>query len=365
MTSVKDIARKLEAFAPLRYQESYDNSGLLVGDRFMEVKGILISIDCTEEVLAEAKRKGCNMLVCHHPLIFKGLKRLTGDNYVQRCVAYAIRNDIAIYACHTNLDKMPEGVSYRLAQKLGLKNIELLAKEEESVYKLVTFVPGSHTESVLQAMFDAGAGSIGKYDECSYRLAGFGTFRAGDECNPYCGEIGKRHTEAEDRLEVILRKSDKPRVVSALLKAHPYETPAYDIFETQAGYAPAGLGCIGELENPENDADFLMRVKKTLDLGCIRHTQLKGSPVKKIALCGGAGHEFLGLAEAKGADMYLTSDIKYHEFFDAENNTVLADIGHFESEQFTKELIFDVIFEKNANFVLQYSEIKTNPIKYL
>ncbi len=365
MTTVKDIAKKLEAFAPLRYQESYDNSGLLVGDANAEVKGILISIDCTEDVLKEAKEKGCNMLVCHHPLIFRGLKRLTGSNYVQRCAMYAIKNDIAIYACHTNLDKMPTGVSFKLAEKIGLKNIEPLAGEEETVYKLVTFVPSEYTETVAQTLFDAGAGTIGAYDECSYRSSGNGTFKAGNDCNPFCGEIGKRHTEPEERLEVIVKSADKGKVIKALLSSHPYETPAFDLFETHIGYTYAGLGCIGELETEEDELEFLKRVKALIGIGCIRHTPLKGKKIKKVALCGGAGHEFLSLAELKGADIYMTSDIKYHEFFDAENNTVLADIGHFESEQFTKELFFDVIYEKNSKFVIQYSEIKTNPIKYL
>ncbi|MBQ4035004.1 MAG: Nif3-like dinuclear metal center hexameric protein [Paludibacteraceae bacterium] len=365
MTTVRDIANKLEAYAPLRYQESYDNSGLLVGDPSATVTGVLLSIDCTEEVLEEAKEKGCNMVVSHHPLIFRGLKQLTGRNYVQRCVAYAIKNDIALYACHTNLDKMPNGVSCRLAQKLGLKNIQPLATEEETVYKLVTFVPNSHTEAVADALFKAGAGTIGEYDECSYRSSGNGTFKANNGCQPYCGTIGERHTEPEDRLEVIVKACDKNKAIKALVNAHPYETPAFDLFESKIGYSPVGLGCIGELEAEEDETDFLIRVKKLLGLGCIRHTALKGEKVRKVALCGGAGHEFLGLAEAMGADMYLTSDIKYHEFFDAGTKTVLADVGHFESEQFTKEIFYDVIYEKNSNFVIHKSEINTNPIKYL
>lgn len=365
MTTVRDIAKKLEAYAPLRYQESYDNSGLLIGAPEATVTGVLLSIDCTEDVLKEAKEKGCNMVVAHHPLIFKGLKRLTGSNYVQRCVAYAIKNDIALYACHTNMDKVPNGVSFKLAEKLGLKNIRPLASEEEAVYKLVTFVPSSHTEAVADALFAAGAGCIGEYDECSYRSSGNGTFKANEGCNPFCGNVGERHTEPEDRLEVIVKACDKAKAIKALLGAHPYETPAFDLFEDKIGYKPVGLGCIGDLEQPEDETAFLTRVKELIGIGCIRHTPLKNKPIQKVALCGGAGHEFLSLAEANGADIYLTSDIKYHEFFDAENNTVLADIGHFESEQFTKEIFYDVIYEKNSNFVIHKSEIKTNPIKYL
>lgn len=365
MTTVSDIAKKLEAYAPLRYQESYDNSGLLIGDPSATVTGILLSIDCTEDVLKEAKEKGCNMVVAHHPLIFRGLKRITGSNYVQRCAAYAIKNDIAIYACHTNLDKMPNGVSFKLAEKLGLKNIRPLASEEETVYKLVTFVPCSHTETVVDALFAAGAGTIGEYDECSYRTSGKGTFKAHAGSNPFCGNIGKRHTEPEDRLEVIVKSGDKANVIKALLNAHPYETPAFDLFENKIGYAPVGIGCIGDLEQAEDEQAFLTRVKELIGIGSIRHTPFRNKKIVRVALCGGSGHEFLKKAEALGADIYLTADIKYHEFFDAEGDTLLADIGHYESEQFTKEIFYDVIYEKNSNFVIHKSEINTNPIKYL
>ncbi len=365
MTTVSDIAKKLEAYAPLRYQESYDNSGLLIGDPSATVTGILLSIDCTEDVLKEAKEKGCNMVVAHHPLIFRGLKRITGSNYVQRCAAYAIKNDIAIYACHTNLDKMPNGVSFKLAEKLGLKNIKPLASEEETVYKLVTFVPCSHTETVVDALFAAGAGTIGEYDECSYRTSGKGTFKAHAGSNPFCGNIGERHTEPEDRLEVIVKSGDKANVIKALLNAHPYETPAFDLFENKIGYAPVGIGCIGDLEQAEDEQAFLTRVKELIGIGSIRHTPFRNKKIVRVALCGGSGHEFLKKAEALGADIYLTADIKYHEFFDAEGDTLLADIGHYESEQFTKEIFYDVIYEKNSNFVIHKSEINTNPIKYL
>lgn len=365
MTTVSDIAKKLEAYAPLRYQENYDNSGLLIGDPSATVTGILLSIDCTEDVLKEAKEKGCNMVVAHHPLIFRGLKRITGSNYVQRCAAYAIKNDIAIYACHTNLDKMPNGVSFKLAEKLGLKNIRPLASEEETVYKLVTFVPCSHTETVVDALFAAGAGTIGEYDECSYRTSGKGTFKAHAGSNPFCGNIGERHTEPEDRLEVIVKSGDKANVVKALLNAHPYETPAFDLFENKIGYAPVGIGCIGDLEQAEDEQAFLTRVKELIGIGSIRHTPFRNKKIVRVALCGGSGHEFLKKAEALGADIYLTADIKYHEFFDAEGDTLLADIGHYESEQFTKEIFYDVIYEKNSNFVIHKSEINTNPIKYL
>lgn len=365
MTTVSDIAKKLEAYAPLRYQESYDNSGLLIGDPSATITGILLSIDCTEDVLKEAKEKGCNMVVAHHPLIFRGLKRITGSNYVQRCAAYAIKNDIAIYACHTNLDKMPNGVSFKLAEKLGLKNIRPLASEEETVYKLVTFVPCSHTETVVDALFAAGAGTIGEYDECSYRTSGKGTFKAHAGSNPFCGNIGERHTEPEDRLEVIVKSGDKANVIKALLNAHPYETPAFDLFENKIGYAPVGIGCIGDLEQAEDEQPFLTRVKELIGIGSIRHTPFRNKKIVRVALCGGSGHEFLKKAEALGADIYLTADIKYHEFFDAEGDTLLADIGHYESEQFTKEIFYDVIYEKNSNFVIHKSEINTNPIKYL
>ena len=364
-TTIGDIARRIENFAPLSYQEKYDNCGLQTGNPQAEVTGILLTTDVTEGVINEAIAKGCNMIVSHHPLIFQGLKHITGRSYVERCVAMAIKHDIAIYAAHTNADKVKNGVSHKMAQKLGLKDIALLAPEEEDVFKLVTFVPHSHTETVAQALYAAGAGTIGNYDKCSYRSTGQGTFRATDGCNPFCGHIDEYHTEAEDRLEVILRSQDRREVTEALKKAHPYEEPAFDLFRSHIGYAPAGLGVVGTIDKETDETTFLKKVKETFGCGCVRHTALLNRPVKKVALCGGSGIEFLPQAIATGADVYVTADVKYHQFFDADGHILIADIGHYESEQFTKEIFYDVIYEKSDNFVIHYSEFKTNPVNYL
>ena len=365
MTRVRDIVSKIEQFAPLETQESYDNSGLQIGSYDDEVKGVLIAIDITEDVIAEADLKGCNLIISHHPLIFGGIKKICGRSYVERCIISAIRKGICIYAAHTNLDKSAKGVSYILAKKLGLSEIKPLAAEYIKTYKIVTYCPKDYTEAIAQAAYSCGAGCIGNYDKCSFRSNGTGSFRAGAFCNPFAGEIGEYHFENEDRLELIATELNKKEVISKIKETHPYEEPAIDVFETETDAQPFGLGCIGVLNTPTQPMTFLNELKKLLNIGCLRYTSLPSNDIKKVALCGGAGHEFLQLAKSKGADIFLTADIKYHQFFDAKDNVCIVDIGHYESEQFTKELIFDIICEKNANFAILYSETNTNPIKYL
>jgi len=362
---VKSVCELIEEVAPLSLQESYDNAGLLVGDSQMEVTSVLICIDITEEVIEEAIQKKCNLIISHHPLIFTGLKRITGQNLVQRCVIKAIKHDICIYAAHTNLDNVLSGVSGKMAEKLELINLQILQPKQNSLLKLVTYVPNNHAYEVKQALFQAGAGEIGNYDFCSFSVEGSGTFRANKKANPFVGSIDELHTEPEIRVEVVLPEYQKYNVLESLLKAHPYEEPAYDFIALQNTWNQVGAGIVGELVEPEDEIHFLNRLKLIFNAQAIRHTNLFGKKIKRIALCGGSGSSFLPDAIKANADIYISGDFKYHEFFDYQKQILIADIGHFESEQFTKDIFFEIITKKMPTFAVQISDSKTNPINYL
>lgn len=363
--NVKSICELIEEVAPLSLQESYDNSGLLVGDSQMEINSVLLSIDITEEVMEEAIRKNCNLIISHHPLIFSGLKRLTGQNEVQRCVAKAIKNDIAIYAAHTNLDNVLHGVSGKMAEKIGLTNVRILQPKQSGLLKLITYVPQLYSYGIRQALFEAGAGQIGNYDSCSFNTDGVGTFRANENARPFVGAIDELHSEPETRIEVILPDYLKVRVLKALLKVHPYEEPAYDFVALENTWNQVGAGVVGELEKPEDELVFLKRIKVIFNNPAIKYTELLGKKIRKVALCGGSGSSFLQDAIEADADVYISGDFKYHEFFDAQKRILVADIGHFESEQFTKDIFHEIITKKMPTFAVQISDSKTNPINYL
>ena len=359
------IISAIEQLAPSALQESYDNAGLIVGNPNQEIHRAIISFDVTEEVLEEAKAKGANLIISHHPIIFGGLKKLTGKNYVERCVLFAIKNDIALYAVHTNIDNVLGGTNRLLAERLGLKNPSVLKKQKDVLQKLVVFVPNDHLKAVQDAIFKAGAGHIGQYDQCSFQLNGEGNFRALAGANPYVGEQNIAHQEPEVRLETIMPSYLKGKIIQAMIAAHPYEEVAYDIYPILNQSNKIGAGIIAELENAEQEMDFLMKLKTITSSACIRHTALRNKAIKKVALCGGSGAFLIAAAKSAGADIYITGDIKYHEFFDAEKQLVLADIGHYESEQFIIELLFNYIKEIFPTFAVQKSEINTNPISYL
>ena len=361
---VKEIIAEIESFAPPALKEDYDNVGLLVGSADDSVKGVLITLDVTEEVIEEATEKDCNLIVAHHPLIFRGIKSITDKNATGRIIIKAIKNNIAIFAGHTNVDAVFEGVSGKMAQKIGLVNTSVLYPMKDKLLKLVTFVPLDYAEKVREAIFRAGAGVIGNYDSCSYNLTGTGTFRAGENTHPFTGKKGELHFEQEVRIETVLPGFLKSRVVAEMIKAHPYEEVAYDLYPLENEWQMRGFGIVGELERQAPEAEFLALLKKTFNAGCIRHTGFLNRPVKRVALCGGSGNEFLGKALSAGADVFITADFKYHQFFDAENRILIADIGHFESEQFTKELFFDILTKKFSNFAIRLSKVNTNPIKY-
>ncbi|MDN3550741.1 Nif3-like dinuclear metal center hexameric protein [Mucilaginibacter aquaedulcis] len=354
----------LESLAPLVYQEDYDNSGLIVGNPEQEVSQALLSLDCTEAVVDEAIASGCQVIISHHPIVFKGLKRFNGKTYVERVVEKAIRNHIAIYAIHTNLDNIMGGVNQRICDTLGLKNTRILAPKHNLLKKLVTFVPQSHANEVRDALFAAGAGNIGNYSETSFNTDGTGTFKGNEATIPHVGEPGKRHHENEVRMETVYPANLESKIIMALILAHPYEEVAYDLFNLTNQYQQVGSGMIGELELPQNEESFLFQLKDKMRTHVIRHTALTRKPVKKVAVCGGAGGFLLKHAIAAGADFFVTADYKYHEFFDAEGKIVIADIGHFESEQFTAQLLYEIIRKKFPNFAVRLTEVNTNPVKY-
>ncbi|WP_127131106.1 Nif3-like dinuclear metal center hexameric protein [Pseudoflavitalea rhizosphaerae] len=362
--TIQQVISYLEGIAPPALQESYDNAGLLTGQAGWQCTGVLCTLDATEDVMLEAIDKRCNLVVAHHPIIFGGLKKINGKNYVEKTVITAIKNDIAIYAIHTNLDHVICGVNGRMADRLDLINRRILSPKEGTLKKLFTFVPHAHAEKVRDALFHAGAGEIGKYSECSFGVEGTGTFRAGEGANPFVGEQGKRHQERETKLEVIFPAWLQSAVVQALIKSHPYEEVAYDVVSLANAHPGQGAGLIGELAAPKTEPEFLGFLKERFDLHVIRHTPFTGKPVRKVALCGGAGSFLVFKALGAGADIYITGDMKYHEFFDANGRMIIADIGHFESEQFTTDLLVDILREKFTTFAVLKSGVPTNPVNY-
>ncbi len=362
---VYDICQCIEEFAPLSFQESWDNCGLIVGSQKKSVDTILLTIDVTEAVVAEAIEYRAQMIVSHHPVILSGIKQLTGTTDAQRAVMLAVKNDIAIYAAHTNMDVTPNGVSHRMAEKLELGNIQVLAPQGSGLQKLVTFIPKSYFEKVREAIFHAGAGHIGNYDSCGYGVEGKGSFRALENSTPFVGQVGHLHAEPEIRFETIFPSHLSSQVIAALIENHPYEEVAYDIYALQNIDYWVGLGVVGVLPSPVSEQHFLKKLKDVFLAPTIRHTNFRQQQVQTIALCGGSGSSLLGQAVRAKADILVTADFKYHQFADAENNILIADIGHFESEQFTKEIFHEILMKKNPNFAVHFSKVKTNPINYL
>jgi len=362
---VKDITDYLESFAPRAYQESYDNSGLLIGEPNLALTGVLLTLDCTEEVVQEAIDRNCNLIVAHHPIIFKGLKKLTGSNYVERIVLKAIRNNVALYAIHTNLDNVHTGVNRKIAEKIGLKNLQILVPKKDTLSKLVTFIPQESVEQVMNALHAAGAGQIGNYKNCSFKVEGTGTFMPTYEASPHIGKANQQENVMETRVEVIFPSHLEEKILSALRNAHPYEEIAYYISSLSNENQEVGSGMTGELEMALEPVDFLKRLKKNMNLSTVRHTRLLEKKVKKVAICGGSGSFLLSKAIQAGADCFVTADFKYHEFFDADSKIIIADIGHYESEIFTKELLGELLKEKFPTFAVNFSTIDTNPIRYL
>ena len=361
---VKEVINYLDSIAPPEFQENYDNCGLIVGNPENTVSGIVVCLDCTEEVIQETIEKNCNLIVAHHPIIFKGLKKINHSNYVERTVVKAIKNDINIFAIHTNLDNVIGGVNGRIADQLKLVNRRILNPSNSLLVKLVVFSPLNFNEKVRQAIFDAGAGNIGAYSHCSFNSPGTGTFLAGSSANPHVGEVGKLHNEEEIKTEVVFPKHLLGKVVKAMKYAHPYEEVAYDIFPLENSFN-VGSGLIGELESPIEPNVFLKNIKSSFNTAMLRHTKICKKEIKSVAVCGGVGSFLLSKAIQANADVFISSDFKYHEFFDANNQIIIADIGHFESEQYTIDLIAEGLKENFPSFAIRLTDVNTNPINYL
>lgn len=361
---IKDLIAVLETYAPLSYQESYDNAGLITGNPLAEATGALLSLDCLEATLDEAILMGCNVVIAHHPIVFSGLKKITGSNYVERTLIKAIQHQIAIYAAHTNLDNVANGVNAKIAQKLGLVKTQILHPKKQLLKKLVTFVPEKEANQVRKALFEAGAGHIGNYDSCSFNTSGVGTFKGNEATNPFVGKPLQYQEEPETRLEMVFNAHLENRILKALLNNHPYEEVAYDIYWLDNPLNTIGSGLIGELPDAISETAFLSLVKDKLKAGILKHTALTQKPIQKVALCGGSGQFLLKMAMAAKADAYLTADFKYHEFFDAEGQLLVIDAGHYETEQFTPEIFYEIIQNKFPKFATYLSKVNTNPVNY-
>jgi len=362
---LKDICSYLDSAVPLSFQEGYDNSGLQVGSPEMEISSSLISLDVTEEVIDEAITSKCDLLISHHPLIFKEIKRISNRTFTERILYKAIKNDIAIYSAHTNLDIFGNGVSKKMADKLNLRNLKVLSPLKRRLLKLVTYIPENYLEKVSDAVFNAGAGVTGNYDRCGFTTSGTGSFRGNQDSKPFTGKKGEIHFEKEIRFETVLFSHLKEKVVKVLLDVHPYEEVAYDIFTLENDNSGVGLGCIGDFEIPISEDAFLKLVSSVFNANGVRYSKLLGRKIKKVAVCGGTGAMLLNDAISSGADAFVTADIKYHNFFEADNTILLVDTGHFESEKYSTEILYDLIIKKFPKFAVRFSETNTNPINYL
>lgn len=365
IVQLKELIPILEEMAPTAYAEDFDNVGLLVGDANATITGVLVCHDALESVVSEAVEKNCNVIVCFHPILFSGLKKITGKNYVERAVIKAIKNDIAIYAVHTGLDNHKLGVNKILCDSLGLINTKILIPKQDFIYKLTTFVPKDHLINVQKALFNVGAGAIGNYYDCSFTSVGIGSFTGNNDSNPVIGTQNVFTEVEEIKLEVTFEKHLQNKILKALFESHPYEEVAHEITKLENQHQNIGLGMIGELENEISEIDFLNFVKEKVETGGIRHSNFLNKKVKKVAVLGGSGSFAIAAAKAQNADFLITADLKYHDFYQAENTILLADIGHFESERYVKNYIFNYLSKKIRTFAIILSSIKTNPVNYL
>lgn len=362
---IGEIIQHLELWAPPSLQESYDNSGLILGDKNDECHSALITLDVTEEVINEAIAQKNNLIIAHHPIIFKGLKKIGKKHWIDKCIRKAIKNDISIYAIHTNLDNIHTGVNKKICDMIGLTNLEALQPKPGTLAKLTVFVPQESKEEVLSALFEAGAGNIGNYDQCSFQLTGSGTFRGNEHSKPKVGNQGIKEIVEETRIEVVIRKHDLVKVLNSMKKSHPYEEVAYYVSDLLNQNQEIGSGMVGSLTHEMKPADFLNSLKSKMNLNTIKHTTFCKSTISRVAVCGGSGSFLLNAAMAKQADIFITADFKYHEFFEANSDIIIVDIGHYESEVYTKDLLNDELTKTFANFAFHLSKVDTNPIKYL
>jgi dinuclear metal center YbgI/SA1388 family protein len=363
---IKNILRAIEALVPIAIQEEFDNCGIQVGNADNELTGAILCLDITEAVVDEAAAKNCNLIISHYPLAFKPFRSLTGCTRTERCIIKACRHNIVIYSAHTNLDNAYGGLNFFLSQQIGLSDVRILSPKKNMLLKLAVFVPESYVEAVRTALFDAGAGHIGRYDSCSFSTHGEGSFRAGYDCRPFCGEAGKLHFEREARIETIVPSFLKNTVVKALLNAHPYEEPAYDIYPLKNSWYGAGSGVIGILPEDEDHKTFLLYIKQRFDVSCLKHSTLTSLKVRKVAICGGSGSFLLHEAAAAGADVLITGEAKYNDYYDATDaGILLAVVGHYETEWVAVDLLASLISKKIPIFAQHFSNVNFNPVKYI
>ncbi len=367
---VNDVIKYLEGWAPKETAWQKDNTGLQIGATESKIKNIFLCLELTEIALSEAVEKNCNFIITHHPFIFQPLKKIdiTNDKN-SKLIEKIIKNDITLYSFHTNLDFTKNGVSFALAKKLDLKNISFLENQESNQFKLVVFVPGNNLNEVLDAIFNSGGGKIGEYEKCSFQVPGKGTFEGSENSNPAIGKAQNFEKVDEIRLEILIDSWNLKKVISAMIEAHPYEEPAFDVYPLQNKNVNFGFGAIGNLENSLSENDFLNFVKEKLNLINLRFVKGKSGSIKKVAVCGGSGSDLLKQAILQKADAFITADVKYHTFHDAEDEILLIDAGHYETEI----LVFDEVKTKLEKLILKYnsdSEIfvfsqSTNPVRYL
>jgi dinuclear metal center YbgI/SA1388 family protein len=360
---VKHIIEALEELAPLHYAEDFDNTGLLTGAASMKVTGILITLDCLETVVEEAMEKKCNLIVAFHPIIFSGLKHIRPDDYVRNTIIKAIKNDIAIFAIHTALDLAKGGVSYRMGQALGLRKLQTLIPKKGLIKKLVTYVPSDAFKKVEDALFKVGAGSLGAYTNCSFTHLGTGSFMGDLTSNPKIGKKGQLVHIEEQALRTSFLPHLEDKIVTALHDAHPYETVSYEITTLENAYQDIGMGVIGTLPEPLPEHEFLALTKQVYGSKIVRYSLSRKRSITKVAVLGGSGAFAIKNALQAGADAYLTADLKYHDFFQA-NGMLLCDVGHYESERFTKDILHDFLSKKFSNFAILCAQVQTNPVNY-
>lgn len=354
---IEEVIAYLEQKFPLHWQEDFDNCGIQCGDKEREITGVMVCFDLSEKVIEEAIVKNCNMVVSHHPIIYRtGLKKVEPTNRVGKIICKALENKILLYSMHTNMDSGLNGGNVLFAHKLGLENLQVLSPKTDMLKKLVVFVPIEDAIQLREALFEAGAGSLGKYKNCSYNVKGMGTFTPTEGAEPTIGSVGVSEQVAEERIEVVFPAHAQKKIVEVLFKNHPYEEPAFDIIKLENLNNHIGLGRVGEIPEPMEVESFLLFAKQQLNLQVIKYSGNIGKKIKKVAVCGGGGASFVMDALSMGADIYMTGDIKYHDFFLPENKMIVADIGHFEGENFIREIIYNEINDFFTNFASYISE---------
>ncbi len=361
---IEAIVKHLEQMAPPYLKEEYDNVGLHTGTLQQETDGVLITLDVDERIVDEAIELNCGLIITHHPLVFGSLKRITGRTMQERCLIKAIRNDIAIYAIHTNIDNAALGLNHALATLLGVNNPNVLLPGVNKMSKVVTFCPPDHSDRVMAAMSAAGAGHIGNYDMCSFQTEGRGTFRALEGANPYVGELDALHGETELRIEMITPSAIVPHVVEAMKKSHPYEEVAYDVIPLSNPDLTTGSGAFGEISKPIGEEEFIQMVKEKLNVPVVRHTEHLARPINRLGVCGGSGAFLIQHAIDRKLDVLVTADVKYHQFGEASGKILLIDAGHYETEILVTSMIRDEIRKKFPTFACHITKRNTNPIRY-